>query len=157
MVGAHRKDAPACTEVLWSEQETINGQSTQKWCSCICRSTVVGAEHIKWLEHTGQCSCICRSCVVGPGYIKWSEHTGMMLLHIYRSSVVGAGGRRHTGQCPCMCRGTVVGPGDIELSEHTGQCTCMCRSTEVGPGGIKWSEHTGMVLLHMQKKWSEQE
>ena len=100
---------------------------------------------------------MCRSTEVGAGDIKWPEHTGMMLLHIYRSSVVGAGGRRHTGQCPCMCRGTVVGPGDIELSEHTGQCTCMCRSTEVGPGGIKWSEHTGMVLLHMQKKWSEQE
>ena len=27
MVRAHRKDALACTEVLWSKQETINGRA----------------------------------------------------------------------------------------------------------------------------------
>src|ERR1700677_3534387 len=94
MVRAHRKDALACTEVLWSEQETINGRSTQEWCSCICRSTVVGAGDIKWLEHTGQCLCMCRSSVVGAGDIKWSEHTGMVLLHIYGSSVVRPGDKK---------------------------------------------------------------
>ena len=99
----------------------------------------------------------------------------MTLLHIYKSTVVGAGGRRHTGQCPCMCRGTVVGPGDIKWSEYTGivhlhvqkhcgqtkgysdgqrtqeRCSCMYRSTVVGAGDNEWSQHTEMVLLNMQR------
>ena len=50
MVGAHRNGAPAYTEALWSEQGTLNGWSTQKWCSCICRSMVVEQGHIKLSE-----------------------------------------------------------------------------------------------------------
>src|ERR1700677_602051 len=87
-------------------------------CSCMCRCTVVGPGDIKWSEHTGKMLLHGQKCcdwsrghynvrthrtvltymqkLCGRTRVYESlEDTEMMLLHIYRSSVVGAGGRRH--------------------------------------------------------------
>ena len=80
----------------------------------------------------------------------------MMLLHIYRSSVVGAGGRRHQYNALACAEALWSDQGILNGRSTQERCSCMYRSAVVGAGDNKWSEHTEMVLLHMQKHcgWS---